>query len=416
MPTPKRLRIALVSRYYPPDPGGGLALYTQQIAREFVNQGHEVSVIAASTSSKRIIQEDAGVKLYRVPQFKVFRRSLTGASCIWNSTRIANQLKQLHYQAPLDIIHCPATFFESLVFGRILKPELGVPLVIKFHENGETYRRVEGRLKQIKAKRRQWFKRFLQHVSLDANYWLGVSGHALDSTLDYLELDKAPIPRAVSPSPLDLSKLKPTPAPPGYLEKYNLRPDTPFLFYSGRLIYEKGLHLLVDAFLSDIAQRFPEVHLAVAGEFDYRQPDYEKQIRRSIAGHPAAGRIHFLGRVPYSEIPYWYSQCSVFVGPSFCEPFGRVFIEAMACEAAFVGFNSGGPREFVHHGRNGFLVEEQTADALAQAIVFLLENPELRMVMGKNGRHTVQACYSQEQVAEELLSLYQELVQHKAVV
>ncbi len=414
MTTDSAMHIGLISRYYPPDPGGGLALYTRQIAEELVRQGHRVTVFASSTTGEDWHTQEEGVLVRRVPQHKVYQRSWTGATCLWNSWLLAKDIERVHRQDPVDVIQCPVTFFESLAWGRFYKTKLGVPLIAKFHENRETYERIEGALPQLKAKRRQLFKHYLRQVALDADYWLGVSHHALTGMVDYLGLGSDDHPRQVSESPIDVIRLSPTEAPEGYFQRYGLMPETPFIFYSGRLIYEKGLHLLVEAFLADISAAMPEVHLAIAGEFDYRQPAYEHQIRERLQGHPAAERVHFLGRIAYDQMSYWYSQCKLFVAPSFCEPFGRVFIEAMACEAPVVGFAQGGPLEIIRHGEDGFLVTEQTASSLGQAMRLLLDSPELLTRLGIHARQTVVSRYSQEEIVADLVNLYAGLAQQKA--
>ncbi len=410
MTNSNRRHIALISRYYPPDPGGGLALYTRQIAREFSRQGHHVSVISGTQDMNPYLEHDANVRVFRIVQHKMFQRSLTGATCLLNSYKIAKTLERIHRAAPIDIIQAPATFFESLIYSHFFKRHLNIPLVVKFHENKETYERIEGRFRFVKSSRRQWLKRFMRQVTEEADYLLGVSQNALEGTLAYLELSHLNTLKQVSSSPIDLHQLKPTLGPSGYFDRFHLTEDSDFLFYSGRLIYEKGLHLLVDAFLNHISQRFPDLRLAIAGEFDYRQADYGTKIRQSIEAHPAGERVHFLGRIPYSEMVYWYSQCKLFVGPSFCEPFGRVFIEAMACEAPVIGFNSGGPKEFIDHGVDGYLLNEQNADQLGQAINLLLDSPELLMKLKTHARRKVEQHYSQEQIASELLDIYEPLI------
>lgn len=404
------MHIVLIGRYYPPDLGGGLALYAQTIAREFVRQGHKVTVLAAASKGQAPHTLDQGVRVQRIPQWKVNTRSITGATCLMNSVRIAQAIEQLHQEQPIDVIQCPATFFETWAYGRFFKRRLNIPLVVKFHENRETYERVEGRFKQLKTARRNWLKQLMRDTAHQADYWLGVSQGSLDGMLAYLDLDPALRPGEASPSPINTRLLQPTHPEEDYWERFSLPPDAPFLFYSGRLIYEKGLHLLADAFLNDLSARFPDWHLAVAGEFDYRQPHYEQQIRQQLAGHPAASRVHFLGRIPYEAMPYWYTRCGVFVGPSFCEPFGRVFIEAMVCEAPVVAFNSGGPTEFIRHGENGILAAETTAACLADELAGLMGQPGRRARIARAGRETAIEAFSQERIARELLAVYSRLL------
>lgn len=410
MTQPHPLSIAMISRYYPPEVGGGgMALSNQTLARELVRQGHRVAVIAASSTGYSYCEVDEGVVIYRIPQWKVHRRSVTGMTCVLNSARIAFTLMRLHRVQPFDVVHSAASFYESLLVGWWLKHAINVPLVVKYHENKDTYQRVEGRLKWLKSLRRQWLRLFLHQVGRHADCILSVSGYSLHSTLDYLGLSQAPCPQLVSPSPLDAEAILPTLPPEGYLETFGLKPDSRFLLYAGRLIHEKGLHLLVEVFLSDLAGRFPNLQLVIAGEFDYRQPHYEQTVRQQLVGHPEAKRVHFAGRIPYEEMPYWYSRCEAFVAPSFCEPSGRVVIEAMACSAVAVTFNHGGPPEYIIHGKNGVLVDEQSAQALGDALALLLDNPEMMARIRAHARYTVVSRFRQDKVASHLAQVYRQL-------
>lgn len=406
----KKLHIGLVSRYYPPDPGGGLALYTQQVARELTLQDQQVTIISSTVRNRAYVEEDQGVLILRIPQLKVYRRSLFGTTAMINSYRIANSIFRTHQQAPLDIVQCPATFYESLVFGRFYKSVLKIPLVVKFHENKETYERIEGKFKKLKAYRRNLLRMFMREAAYSADYWLGVSKSSLYSSLEYLNLPLHFHPHAVSPSPVDLNLFNSS-SPPSldYFGRFGLDNESPFLLYSGRLIYEKGLHLLVEAFLSEIAERFPELYLVIAGEHDYRQSSYEHMVRDMIKNHPAASRIIFAGRIPYNEMPYWFSRAQIFVAPSFCEPFGRIYIEAMACQTPVIGFNAGGPQEFITHGKNGYLVNDHTWRALSEGICHLLQEAELKNSLAMEGYKTVKENFGTQKTVANLIELYASL-------
>jgi glycosyltransferase involved in cell wall biosynthesis len=406
------LRIVLVSRYYPPDPGGGLALYHRQIAESFVKMGHTVTVIAAQShnpkdASPLTVQRLNGVQLIRIQQHKAYRRSLTGLSCCWNSLTIAWVLERLHQKFPLDVVQCPATFFESLMFGLTGKREFNIPLVIKFHENAETYTTLNGRFQKLKQVRHQWFRQFLRRTSLAADCWMGVSQHALHSTLTYLDLAHLERLRSVSPSPIDTKLF--SPEAPLLEVRPKALPTQPYLFFSGRLIREKGVLLLLKTFLEYLAPRYPDLLLVMAGEEDYRQREVTAQIHAQIQAHPLGERVKLPGRIAYEEMPLWYRGCTVFVAPSRCEPFGRIYIEAMACGTPVVGFDCCGAQEIMTHMSDGFLVEDQTPEALATGITMLLDTPTLREQLGREGRVTVMTAYGQDQVASQLIELYRSL-------
>jgi glycosyltransferase involved in cell wall biosynthesis len=84
--------------------------------------------------------------------------------------------------------------------------------------------------------------------------------------------------------------------------------------------------------------------------------------------------------------------------------------EAMASEKPVVATRVGGMQEVVEEGKTGFLVDEGDAESLANAVIRLLEDEQLRREMGKAGRERVIALFAWEQVSNQLTTLYQDLL------
>jgi glycosyltransferase involved in cell wall biosynthesis len=114
-------------------------------------------------------------------------------------------------------------------------------------------------------------------------------------------------------------------------------------------------------------------------------------IRRCQEASTRAGlsdRVDFLGHVP--RIPQLLSQHQIFVLSTHYEGMPLALIEAMACGCACIGSDVVGVREVIEHGRTGLLVPEGDAQALADAIMRLLEQPAWAENMGKAARKKVQ--------------------------
>jgi len=148
---------------------------------------------------------------------------------------------------------------------------------------------------------------------------------------------------------------------------------------------------------------------------DERVADLARFYRGSYLSHlrqmlspGVADRVSFLGNLPYPELAALYRAADVVINPSFVESFGMSLVEAMACKAAVVATRVGGVSEVVENGESGILVEAGNASALAQAVLRLLEDPNLRESMGAAGRRRVIERFSWERVVESLLSRYQE--------
>lgn len=98
-----------------------------------------------------------------------------------------------------------------------------------------------------------------------------------------------------------------------------------------------------------------------------------------------------------------YNQASLFVMPSICEPFGFVFLEAMASKLPCIGTTCDAMPEIIEHGKTGFVVPPGDENALAEAILRLLGSRELIAEMGERGRERVNKLFTWEQTAEKIV-------------
>ena len=114
----------------------------------------------------------------------------------------------------------------------------------------------------------------------------------------------------------------------------------------------------------------------------------------------------FVGRIPQSELPYYYGACDIFVIPSIIEAFGLVTVEAMACGRPVIGSNVGGIPDIIKDGLNGFLVKPRDPEDLAKKIVFLLKNPDLMKNMGIEGRKIAEEKFDIKKRIEKVLAVY----------
>ena len=112
-----------------------------------------------------------------------------------------------------------------------------------------------------------------------------------------------------------------------------------------------------------------------------------------------------------SDVPRVMAACDVFTLPSFEEPFGLVYLEAMAMQRPVIAIDSGGAPEVVLHGRTGLLSPQLDVPALAANILKLLEEPALRVAMGEAGRARVLAHFTAERMARDAGAAYERLLQ-----
>ncbi len=163
----------------------------------------------------------------------------------------------------------------------------------------------------------------------------------------------------------------------------------------------KGHRLLIDAMQILMADR-PNLHLVLIGS---GSPVFE-QIQQRVREIGLGDRIHLLGT--RKDVPNLLSGCDLFALPTQQEASGTVFVEAAACGLPVVATDVGGVSEMMRAGQTGFLVPAQDADALRQSLARLIDDPELRVKMGRAGYDMVwkEGVFTTQSLARETESAY----------
>src|SRR5258708_27405482 len=181
--------------------------------------------------------------------------------------------------------------------------------------------------------------------------------------------------------------------------------DAPFVLgYVGRLKEDKGLPLLIEA-LASLPDHCRVVFVGTGPVKD----ELEQQALRLCA----AERVTFKGAVPTYAVPQEMQQIDAFVLPSLTRPnwkeqFGRVLVEAMACETPVIGSRSG---EIPHViGDAGLLFQEGNVQELAACVRRLLDDPHLYATLAAKGRQRVLDNYTQERIAQQTYEVYKEML------
>jgi glycosyltransferase involved in cell wall biosynthesis len=146
--------------------------------------------------------------------------------------------------------------------------------------------------------------------------------------------------------------------------------------------------------------------LFIIGGYDKLLKYYELlSIKLGVSRH-----VIFTWKIPRDIVPKYYAASDVVVVPSLQEAWGLVATEAMACGRPVVASRVGGLPDQVIDGYNGFLVPPKDPKALADRILYLLENPSEARRMGLNGRKLAVEKFDIEKRIDKIVKLYQELV------
>ncbi|MCI4322258.1 MAG: glycosyltransferase [Thermoplasmata archaeon] len=219
---------------------------------------------------------------------------------------------------------------------------------------------------------------------------------------------RKPFARAVEvvPNGIEVDRFRPGVTTPDWRARCGL-PEGPLLTYLGRLTQDKGVHRFLDA-VANLSGR-NDVSAIVGGV----GPE-EPSVRRRLADDPRlAGRVRYVGPVAEEVKAALLSQTDLFVLPSTADTSSVALLEAMACGAACVASDVGGPSEVVKDGRTGRLVPVLAEGALAKAVSELLDDSAERRRLASAARAWVVGSASIEQTARRFISLYELLLTEK---
>jgi glycosyltransferase involved in cell wall biosynthesis len=171
------------------------------------------------------------------------------------------------------------------------------------------------------------------------------------------------------------------------------------VLFVGQVLRHKGIFVLLEAFRS-VSRRIPDCKLIVAGV------GAEKGLaKRLVSSMENPSNVIFLGHVGRDKLPGLMRESTVCCVPSFGEAFGLVALEAMACGRAIVGTDASGLAHLITD-EGGIKVQVGDPDALAQALLRVLENPDLAQSMGEHNRKVAEECYAWPSIVMQLEEAY----------
>jgi glycosyltransferase involved in cell wall biosynthesis len=192
-------------------------------------------------------------------------------------------------------------------------------------------------------------------------------------------------------------------------DEFGIPRDAPLLASVSRLFAQKGQRELLRA-MAKVRESVPDVRLLVVGAdaLEVHGGSFTAELRVLASDLGLGDRVVFTG--PRSDIPRIMAACDVFTLPSFEEPFGLVYLEAMAMRRPVVAVDNGGTPEVVEKGRAGLLAAQGDIDGLAAHIVTLLRDREMRATMGAYGRSRVLEYFNAKRMADDAAAAYEAMV------
>lgn len=372
----RRLRVLEVNKAYYPHIGGIETLvkqYSQELGT--VCNADVKTLVCRDGRGKTTREKLDGVKLTRAGSLGTYFSCPLSFSFIRLFRKMTEEADVVHIHVPFPL--ADAALLLSGFKGRV---------VVSWHSD------------VVKQKKLMTFyKPFMMKLLKRADCIITATKGHIDGS-DYLPGFRRKcriVPYGITPE--DYLLVERSPFLTGRLnDKKNIK-----VFFTGRLVYYKGVDILLKAFTMT---ENCELFIAGTGEMEQELKDFAK--RNNIGK-----KVHFLGFLPDNELKQAYADCDIFVLPSVAksEAFGIVQLEAMVYGKPVINTKlpSGVPYVSVH-GKTGLTVPPSDAKALAEAINTLAADEKMRESFGKAAAERVMTEFSEKNVIRKLYGILSE--------
>jgi len=373
------MHICFLCHEYPPGRHGGVGSFTQTLGRALAARGHEVTVVGPYRISGDIREDDEGVSVVRLANSRIPKTGF-----IVNGWRLRRELKAINRASPIDVIEGPE---NSLA---LLSKSLPAVKVIRMH-GGHHFLSV-----MLDKSPRAWRSWIEKRSFARADYLCAVSKYVAETTRSLLKLGNRPI--EILPNPVDTARFRPMP---------EVSEERGLIVFVGTVCEMKGVRQLVQA-MPRIVAAVPYARLWICGR-DWHDPRTGESFvsrLRSMIPSDMEDHIEFKGMIDHSRIPAIIASAEVAIYPSHMEAMPLAWLEGLAMGKAIVASKSGPGPEVLEDGVSGLLCDPHDPASIAEKVVVLLKDANLRRRMGERARSRAVELFSVDKLVDRNEEFY----------
>jgi glycogen(starch) synthase len=377
---------------FPPRVIGGISPHVYFLSKSLAKNGVKVHVVTCDFPGAPAHEIIDGVDVYRIDSYKNPSPDFATWVYLMNlnmqkeAAEIAAKLPE-----PIDVFHAHDWLVATTGIG--LKHVFRKPLIVTMHST-EIGRRdglhttTEHMIHETEA----WLTYEAWRVICCSHYMMSHVKWAFGLPSDKLSM----VPNGVNPHTYDnLEKQDLS----DFRRKYAL-PQEKIVLYVGRLVYEKGIHILINAVPKVLAKA--EAKFIIVGS-GYMQEQLSNIVRSMRLEH----KVLFTGFVDEENLLKLQKIANVSVVPSLFEPFGIVALEAMAAKSPVVVSDTGGLGEIVQHDMTGIKVYPNNTDSLAWGINKILTDDNYARTIAETAYKVILEKYDWDKIARQTRNLYE---------
>ncbi len=388
------MRVLALAWEFPPRIVGGISRHVAELYPEIVRLGHEVHLITIAVPQQPAQEVVDGIHLYRVPvpENDNFFKWVDGMNESMQSFAI--QLAQTHQ---FDLIHAHDWLVATTAIA--LCHKLAVPLVSTIHatEYGRNNGIHTDEQRHIHCQEIA-LTQASHRVIVCSQYMRGEVQRALGCPEDKTRV----IFNGINPARINL----PTPVNLAEFRAQYATPEEAIVYYVGRITYEKGIYVLLNAAPKVLRALQDRVKFVLIGT----GTPYTILLQRQAWDLGIYHKTHFTGFMSEADLYKFQlvANCAVF--PSLYEPFGIVALESFAAGVPVVVSDTGGLPEVVRHRETGIVTRVNDPDSLAEGIIELLQNPDYAQQLAQKAKQDLVERFSWHRLAKQTLEVYTQAV------
>lgn len=385
------MKILIAGPTFYPDVNGA-SYFTQRLARYLYKRGHSILVIAPSRFMRNENYDLNGVSVFGIRSFPTFINGFRIAQSIFIKNAIREKIKEF---SP-DVVHLQSHLIFSKTVVKIAK-EFQIPVIGTNHFMPENLIHYFHLPKKIENYIKRWaWNGFLKiFEKIDAVTTPTETGAKM-----LTEIGLSKTINSIS-NGVDLKLFHPQ-NDGDYLKKKHNLPEKPTLLYLGRLDKEKNVNVLLEAFA--LALKKIDTHFVIAG-FGAEG----KNLRKLAARLKIEESVTFTGFVTEEDKPNLYKIADCFAIAGIAELQSIVTMEAMASGLPVIAVDAMALPHLVKHGENGFLFQLNEVKSIAEYIVNVFSDKELRDRMAKRSSEIIKD-HDIDKIIDKYESLYHEIV------
>ena len=296
-----------------------------------------------------------------------------------------------------DIVEIHSIYLYHTLVTAYYCRKYNIPYIIMPHGSLESYIRKKGR-----------FKKAVYHFLFEnrnLNNAAAIHYTAEEEKLQSHYPLKIKAPAIVIPLGINLSEYRQLPEKGCFRSKYPDLDNKLLILFLGRISIVKGFDLLTKAFAM-VVQAHPNARLVIAGPED---PGYGSQVRRWLKDYGVFDKSIFTGMIRGKDKLAVLVDSDLFVLPSYSENFGVALVEAMACGLPVITTDKVNIWRKVDSAKAGEIIS-CNSEELKNSINNLIDHPELRKKMGKNGKKLVEGKFNWKVISKQLILEYEKLI------